>query len=458
MSGVRRKTLRDVHKADKEASLDLTGLERLVNKNKRRHEMKRLIMILTAGMVAACFGQGVLRRPVARPFLGLEAEFLEKHPSGTNEFGRTYSQQSEYENGFELKSFLGYEFGQSYTNARSGGWVKVVLPKPFRAFTEGMLVHGEFGWLYEVRLSTNLVDVTRESLSNEVDRIAVLLEKAYGIVMLSRRGSVNNRYFSSPNTHFSVSFDYNGRDGSGELSMTVTNRRIARLGVKRAEEERERRLREKSKKFEVAEDEGADLLSSTEIIKPSAVAEDSSRSSGGGLPGSRLVYQTGMRSPAAREAMIKSRVERAKTRVEQLNSVKDKVAQLSDDARALYEEDVRRASSELIAMTNELKKIEDVLTPEIRAQYEKEQKEKRERQKRKEKAEEEYFEMMKSSGATQLHFFPMEMIMRSRAEKDAEEAARSEQRQQLLSIQEELRRVREAKAAEEAARSGVNGV
>lgn len=421
--------------------------------------MKRLIMILAVGMAAACFGQVVLRRP----FSFNEAEFQERHPSGTNEFGRTYSQQSEYENGFELKSFLGYEFGQSYTNATSGGCAKVVLPKPFRAFKNGVLHHGEFAGLYEVYLHTNLVDVTRESLSNEVDRIAVLLEKAYGIEMHRRRGLIPTFYksFSSSNTCINVSCDYNKWNGSGELSMTVMNYRIKRQGEKRAEEEREKRLREKSKKFEVAEDEGADLLSSTEIIKPSAVAEKTQQESraedsprqpdllegglqGGSLRARRLQRrQEAMKEagdPVAREAAAKYRVERAKKRVEQLNSVKDKVAQLSDDARALYEEDVRKASSELIAMTNEMKKIEDALTPEIRAKYEKEQKEKKEREERKKKAQKEYFEMMKSSGAL--------------SERELqEERGRMEQRQQLAAIREELKRVREAKAAE-AARGG----
>lgn len=404
--------------------------------------MKRLIMILTVVMVATCFGQGLS---------SYEAEFLRKHPSGTNEFGRTYSQQSEYEKGFGLKSFLGYEFGQSYTNATSGRYVKIVLQKPFRAFTEGRLCHGEFAGLYEVALSTNIVNVTRESLRNEVDRIAVLLEKTYEIEMRLGRGG--SRYFSASDTHIRVSCNYDKRKGVGELNMAVENNRIRNCGEKRAEEEREKRLREKSKKFEVAEDEGANLLSSTEIIKPSvgekkvqqvSGAEPSPRRSGllgGGLLGGslrarRLQRQQESESLVAREAAAKDRVEKAKKRVEQLNSVKDKVAQLSDDAKALYEEDVRKASSELIGATNELKKIEDALTPEIRAQYEKEQKEKKEREERKEKAQKEYFEMLKSSGAL--------------SERELE---REEQRQQLLAIQEELRRVREAKTAAEAAKA-----
>ena len=100
---------------------------------------------------------------------------------------------------------------------------------------------------------------------------------------------------------------------------------------------------------------------------------------------------------------------------------------------------MRKASSELIGATNELKKIEDALTPERRAQYEKEQKEKKEREERKEKAQKEYFEMLKSSGAL--------------SERELEREA---QRQQLLAIQEELKRVREAKAAVEAAKGESN--
>lgn len=425
--------------------------------------MKRLIMILTIVMVATCFGQGLPpRRALGRRLSpGNEAEFLKKHPSGTNEFKRTYSQQSEYEKGFELKSFLGYEFGQSYTNATSGRWGKIVLQKPFRAFTEGRLCHGEFAGLYEVELRTNLVDVTEGSLSNEVDRIAVLLEKTYGIEMRSGFDSGYNRYFSSPNVYIRVSCDYDKWNGSGKLSMTVTNRRIRNQGEKRVEEEREKRLREKSKKFEVAEDEGADLLSSTEIIKPSAVEVKTQQASGaevsprrpgllgGGLLGGslrarRLQRQQEAENPAAREAAAKDRVERARKRVERLNSVKDKVAQLSDDAKALYEEDVGVASLELIGATNELKKIEDALTPEARAKYEKEQKEKKEREERKEKAQKEYFEMLKSSGVLTERELQAE---RDRAQREAE---RKEQRQQLLAIQEELKRVREAKAAEDA--------
>lgn len=427
--------------------------------------MKQLIMILTVGMAVACFGQVLLRRPSARILLDESAEFLKKHPSGTNEFKRTYSQQSEYEKGFELKSFLGYEFGQSYTNATSGRWVKIVLQKPFRAFTEGTLGHGEMGWLYEVELRTNLVDVTRESLSNEVDRIAVLLEKTYGIEMRLGRGSINYRYFSSPNTRIGVACDYDKWDGSGKLRMTVTNDRIRKLGEKRVEEEREKRLREKSKKFEVAEDEGADLLSSTEIIKPSvgekkaqqvSGAEPSPRRSGllgGGLLGGslrarRLQRQQESEILVAREAAAKDRVGKAKKHVERLNSVKDKVAQLSDDAKALYEEDVRKASSELTGATNELKKIDDALTPEVRAQYEKEQKEKKEREERKEKAQKEYFEMLKSSGA-----LSERELQEERVREHEREAEREAQRQQLLAIQKELKRVREAKAAAEAAKA-----
>ena len=379
--------------------------------------MKQLIMILTVGMAITCFGQGLFRRPLGmRLPPDKESEFLKKHPSGTNEFKRTYSQQSEYEKGFELKSFLGYEFGQSYTNVTSGRDVKIVLRKPFRAFTEGTLCHGELGWLYKVGLSTNLVDVTKESLSNEVDRISLLLEKTYGIEMRRGVGSTFSKWFSSPNAYIDVSCNYDKWDGSGSLRMTITNVRIRELGEKRVEEEHEKRLREKSKKFEVAENEGADLLSSSEIIKPIVVEEKTQQVSGtesssrrpgllgGGLLGGslrarRLQRQQEAESPVAREAAAKDRVEKAKKRVEQLNSVKDKVAQLSDDAKALYEEDVRKASSELIGATNELKKIEDALTPEIRAQYEKEQKEKKEREERKEKVQKEYFEMLKSSGA-----------------------------------------------------------
>ena len=412
--------------------------------------MKRLIMILTIVMVATCFGQGLQSRRALgrRPLSDNEAEFLKKHPTGTNEFKRTYGQQSEYEKGFELKSFLGYEFGQSYTNARSGRYANIVLQKPFRAFKHGVLRHGEFAGLYKVDLSTNLVDVTRESLSNEVDRIAVLLEKTYGIEMCFGRGSVNYRYFTSPNTRIGVNCDYDKWEGSGKLRMSVTNNRIRNQGEKRAEEEREKRLREKSKKFEVAEDEGVDMLSSAEIIKPSVVEEKTQQVSGAmvslrrpGLLGRRLQRPQEAESPVAREAAAKDRVERARKRVEQLNSVKDKVTQLSDDAKVLYEEDLRKASSELTWATNELKKIEDALTPEARAKYEKEQKEKKEREERKEKAQKEYFEMLKSSGALTERELQAE---RDRAQREAE---RKEQRQQLMAIQEELKRVREAKAA-----------
>ena len=86
-------------------------------------------------------------------------------------------------------------------------------------------------------------------------------------------------------------------------------------------------------------------------------------------------------------------------------------------SKALYEEDVRKASLELIGATNELKKIEDALTPEARAKYEKEQKEKKEREERNEKAQKEYFEMLKSSGALTERELQAE---RDRAQREAE--------------------------------------
>ena len=127
----------------------------------------------------------------------------------------------------------------------------------------------------------------------------------------------------------------------------------------------------------------------------------------------------------------------AKAEVAVYESIKDKAATLSPEAKKLYEEDKNRARDAVIVATAEIERLRAKLTPEIRSAYQREQERKEAEKLKADAARDEYEALLRSTGS--------DTIGREVRQRERE---RAEQRQQLLAIQEELKRVRAAKAAE----------
>ena len=373
-------------------------------------------------------------------------------------------QQQQYEKDLDLKSFLGYEFGGAYTNGTKRLMSNVyndVLARPFRLFSNVSLTHSELNHMYMLELRTNTVNVSAVSISNEVDRLAAIMSRTYQIE-LTRASWGNYRVFgASSNLCFEIESGCDLATGKGRICLRMVNDKIKTMDdlVIRNQKQKENKLKERevasrSVVIDIAEDEGADMLTASTIVKPIPSHEPKAASPVARLPGlshrpalggtlraRRLLRQKEsmrseiMQDPIAHEKSAKKRLENAQKEVDQLNSIKEKTLSLSDDAKKLYEANVVSATNELANATAALKEIEEVLTPEARAEFERVQKEKEEAEVRRSSARKEYAEFLKGAG-----------VECDAVERLNREAERAEQRQQLLAIQEELKRVREAKA------------
>lgn len=131
-----------------------------------------------------------------------------------------------------------------------------------------------------------------------------------------------------------------------------------------------------------------------------------------------------------------NRLAKANEEIAFFESIKEKAAALSPEAKRLYDEDLRQTKETALACSAEIEKLKAKLTPEALAAYRREQEEKEAKRKREDQAQAEYGALLQASGQT-----PVAAEIRQRGRE------RAEQRQQLLAIQEELKRVRAANAA-----------
>lgn len=157
--------------------------------------MRIALMLVAAVVAVSSFGQGLMpRRALGRPGASISAqEFKEKYPEGTNEFGRTFGQETnfrtqertrtlwrarflqenpsgknrfqrssdeeyEFEEAFDLDTFLGFELGKNIGETKT-----VKLAKPYRLFDLANLQTTAKGRLYKITLERSFKDRARES-------------------------------------------------------------------------------------------------------------------------------------------------------------------------------------------------------------------------------------------------------------------------------------------------------
>ena len=255
--------------------------------------MKIGLMLVAAVVSVSSFGQGLVpRRPLggrlARPSAPPNKERLNAmYPSGTNKFGRTFEQQVDFEKNFDVKTFLGFEFGKQYSGAGI-----VTLNRPYRLFDKVELQKTVLGRLSGLRLEKEVADVTKESLSNELRKVVAHLESVYQIPLMEGRWydrNLGNYSFNSPIVAFGVYGTYSDLNGTGSICLWLSKHCLYTEDQKAREVELQKVMSEKGKSINIPDGEGADLLTAVEPkVTPPSTNDTGTIRSPGSLEGDSL--------------------------------------------------------------------------------------------------------------------------------------------------------------------------
>lgn len=240
--------------------------------------MKLILFVLTAVMLVDCHSQDLRSRmsrpgrPSAISCADRERVFNALYPAGTNDCGRTYQQQVDFDRVFQLPSFLGWNFGEVLDDY---GVKK--LAKPFRLFESVKLIPSAKNRLCEISMKLRAKDYSQSSISNELVKLTAILHKQFGIGIYEPKwgpGFVVGDYeatskFKSETVEVELCGSYSKHIDS-EIKLTVRNMVVLKTdqAAKRDEVEAARKNREKT--VVVAGDVGSDMLSAK---RPSIVAE-----------------------------------------------------------------------------------------------------------------------------------------------------------------------------------------
>ena len=364
--------------------------------------MKKIIFIVLSLMVVEVFGQGLSRpgllggslraRRIQRSQEASEQLFRERYPSGTNEFNRTFEQQSEYEKSFELSDFLGFEFGSKYE-----GRTEVKLIKPFRGMVDVELGLTVKGRIARVGVSRKTVDISNASLSNEVDKIVSLLSRHYKVSFSVNSpswylGSNEDKWFFNEHIAFRVSKRYDAQRGTGEVRVMAEKGALFKDDEEAMAAEKAREIEKKCKKYDIPADEGEELLSSPTLLVQSpetqCAQEAARRAQAEQERAQREAERTEQRQQllAIQEELRRVRLakaksgdigglvkelgeskelaQRSKIRYEQLLGMAEDAKKLTSAARKLYEEDLAVSKARMESDAQRVADIQAMLTPE----------------------------------------------------------------------------------------------
>lgn len=272
---------------------------------KERTVMKTLLMLACALSLVQCFGQGLLRTRGLRDGRA-ERAFRTMYPEGTNEFGRTYQQQSDFDRQqldrriarekfeenypggkdefgrsfdeqyehvktFDLDSFLGFKLGKAYAGDKT-----VKLAKPFRLFDSARLETTVMGRLYRIELKHETDGVSIMSLSNEWTKIESLLARTYKLPRpdgmfgskvcwwTSSLGVVD--VFENDVIKIRVDWSYMADSGRGNICIMVEKRGLREQDAKERADEIAKEIESKNKTLSVADNDGADMLTTVDGV------------------------------------------------------------------------------------------------------------------------------------------------------------------------------------------------
>lgn len=359
--------------------------------------MKKLLAVLMAVIVAECFGQGLLSR-VSRGGLrrpgqqSREKLFFEKHPTGTNEFNRTFEQQLKYEENCDLKEFLGFGLGEKHD-----GRTDVKLAKPFRSMVDVNLGLTVKGRIARVSVGRKTVDISDASLSNEVDKIVSLLSRHYKVSFSENRprwygGTKEDKWFFNEHIALRVSKRYDAQCGTGEIWLMAEKKSLFKDDVDAVAMEKAREIEKKCKKYDIPADEGVSLLSSSvplvQTIENTNTREEERRAQAEQEKAQREAELAEKRQQllAIQEELLRARLvkansgavsglvkelegckelaQRSKMRYEQLLGMSEESKKLSPAAKKLYETDLASAKDRMESDSRRVDDIQAMLTPE----------------------------------------------------------------------------------------------
>lgn len=364
--------------------------------------MKTTMLIVMSLMVVEVFGQGLPRpgllggslraRRIQRSQEASEQLFRERYPTGTNEFNRTFEQQSEYEKSFELNDFLGFGLGSKHE-----GRTEVKLARPFRGMVDvglGLTVKGRIA---RVSVSRETVDISNASLSNEVDKIASLLSRHYKVSFSGNRpgwygGTNEDKWFFNEHIVLRVSKRYDAQRGTGEVWVMAEKRSLFKDDEEAMAAEKAREIEKKCKKYDIPADEGEELLSSsTPLVQPpeTQCAQEAARRAQAEQERAQreaeraeqrqqlLAIQEELRRVRLAKAKsgdigglvkelgeCKEFAQRSKMRYEQLLGMAEEAKKLTPAARKLYEEDLAASKDRMESDAQRVADIQAMLTPE----------------------------------------------------------------------------------------------
>ena len=403
------------------------------------------LMLVTVTVAVSSFGQGLMpRRTLGRQVSSISAqEFKEKYPEGTNEFGRTFEQETnfrtqertrtlwrarflqenpsgknrfqrsadeeyEFEEAFDLDTFLGFELGKDIGETKT-----VKLAKPYRLFDLANLQTTAKGRLYKITLEKSFKDASFASLSNEIQKLVANIESAYKIPMSRARGWDSMLgYYSfgffngrrgllgggpNPRVAFEVSGNYDLETGFGSIRMGVCKPKMYDADREQSEAERRAELESKQRDVSLPDDAGAELLTSkvanfsvTSADDQKAAREAERQAQAEREKAQREAERTEQRQQllaiqeelkrvreakalAARgdgggllELLAQYKDEAAKRQKEysDLANLSAEAAKMSQGAKALYEADLEEAKVKAESALKSQKELEAKLTPE----------------------------------------------------------------------------------------------
>jgi len=193
-------------------------------------------------------------------------DFIRKYSTGKDDYGRSFEERETIASCFDLEEFFGFRFGDALAVETTNS-----LTRSFRIFKSAVLVPTCMGRLGEVYLQCNTTNVTMKSLKQEAMHVAILMEMKHGVELVERYEGRNRaamrhedwlRYvFENDNVKMEVELLYEKMNGSGWLSLSASKPGMIHDDVARKDNETMRQVESRCHDIVIPLDEGIGALS-----------------------------------------------------------------------------------------------------------------------------------------------------------------------------------------------------
>lgn len=228
-------------------------------------------------------------------------KFMKENPDGKNKFGKTFDEQRNYEAEFDIKSFLGFEFGEHCSKYMSTCKVgsegdycmsyPVRLDRQFRLFERVLLESTQKRRLAAISFAQDVNDVSYECLSNEVDKLVALFEKQYKVELKQCKDRLYSFQFKNEHVDIDICLYWIREKCSGGINLKIRKEHIFSSDKEQHIKDKEQRIKEKenaSKSFDIPAEDGLDLMNAT---TPNIATNTTQNIRGGSLGARRRLRQ-----------------------------------------------------------------------------------------------------------------------------------------------------------------------